>query len=203
MLEGYEWLGHLGLDLAEKNRILSAHRVAVASLETLLGQFRDAKQAGRSLNSLPWDSLDAAPIIARGQLSPSIALSQIDTPDKLESGLTSELAAQSQTVKLLEDEIAGKQKEMTSLTTEFDQLVEDRIHTRENYQTIWRKVDEIRTQAATDSIELRVIQAAELPTSPVPIQWPLIGILALAGGGVIGLAGCYVAEFLEHRGKGR
>jgi uncharacterized protein involved in exopolysaccharide biosynthesis len=200
MLEGYEWLGPKGLELAEKNRILASHRVALANLKLLQTQFQAAKQAGQSLKDLPWQLLDVNPITARGQLTPQTAVAQSANPQVLEALLATEIAVQTQATAALEDDVSQNQKVITDLIEEFDRLVQERIMQRENYTTFRRKVDEIQYQSKIENVELRMLAPAEPPTEPLQaISWPVVAFLALCGGAIAGIAGCYVAEFVNNR----
>ena len=203
MLEGYEWLGPKGLELAEKNRILAKHRLAVTNLQMLMQQWQAARQAGRPPKELPWELLDVDPIASRGQLTPAIALSLADAPDKIEALLNSELAVQTQATQALEADVARSQQEIMTLQQEFDRLVQERILARENYNTFRRKVDEIAVQTRVEGVELRLLEEAQPPASPTPPNWTLAGVVALLAGAAVGLAGCFVADYLEQHRQAR
>lgn len=200
MMEGYEWLGPNGLELAAKNRILADHRVAVSNLKMLETQFRAAKQAGQPLKNLPWELLDVAPISTRGVLTPTIAIEQSANPQQLEALLVAEIAVQTQATTALEEDVGKSQKAITDQIEDFDRLVQERIMQRENYTTFRRKVDEIQYQSKIENVELRMLSPAEPPTEPLQaVSWPVVVFLAVCGGAVAGIASCYVAEFLHNR----
>jgi len=202
MMEGYEWLGPKGLELAEKNRNLAQQKVALSNLKLLNAQFTQAKAAGTSLADLPWQLLDVPPIAARGQLTPTSALAESSNPARLEALLASEMSAQALATKILEEEVTNNQQAITDLTVEFDRLVQERILSREDYTTFRRKVDEIVYQSKIENVELRFLAPAEPPAQPLQaIQWPLVLFWALCAGVVTGIAGCYVAEFVRSRGR--
>jgi len=200
MMEGYEWLGPLGLELAEKNRALAAQKVAQANLALLNAQFQEAKEAGKSLKDLPWQLLDVAPISARGQLTPQIAIEKSDQPRELEALLSAEIDVQSRATQALEEEVGKNQQAIMDQIEQHDQLVQERILQRENYTTFRRKVDEIQYQAKIEDVELRMLTPAAAPVTPVrAMSWPLAAILALGVGAIAGVAACYVAEYIQKR----
>lgn len=124
------------------------------------------------------------------------------TIDRLEALLTSEMSAQTLAAKLLDEDVTKSQQAITDLTAEFDRLVQERILSREDYTTFRRKVDEIVYQSKIENVELRFLAQAEPPTQPLQaIQWPLVLFWALCAGVVIGIAACYVAEFVQSRGR--
>jgi len=200
MMEGYEWIGPLGLELAQKNRVLAAHKVALSHLRLLNEQFQQARQAGRPLSELPWQLLDVEPIAARAQLTPQIAIEHSKDPQQLEALLAIELDVQTQATQSLQDDLTKSQKQIVDLLEEFDRLVQERILQRENYVTFRRKVDEILYQSRIENVELRMLAPAEPPKEALQsVQWPLAVFWALAAGAVAGIASCYIADFAEKR----
>ena len=199
MLEGYEWLGPLGLELAEKNRILAEHTLAVENLEILDEQLQSAQAAGASLESLSWELLNVPAIQDRDQLHIEDVQALFDDAEQIAALIDAEMMAQNNVMATLQDVIADDQDQITQLATELDRLVEARILTKEIYQTIQRKVDEIAVQSEIEGPLLRVITEATLPTGPNRGDWLMIGLLAVVSGAVIGVSGCFVAEFVESR----
>lgn len=200
MLEGYEWMGPLGLELAEKGRQLAQHRVAVSNLNLLIAQFNEAKKNGSALTVLPWQLLAVPAIQERGVLSPTVILAQLDNPQQVEALLATELAVQQQTAKALEEEVKKTQKEVADLVEQLYRLVEERILTKEAYQIIRRKVEEISIQTGMEGLGLlQLMSPAQVPERPTPPPWGEMALLIIAVGGIVGLAGCYLADFVESR----
>jgi len=199
MLEGYEWLGPLGLELAEKNRMLAQHRLAVESLEIVRGQIQDAQVTGEPLEGLSWELLNVSSISERGQLDVDVVMKHLDDPEHLKGLIDSELNAQESAVKVLEERVAGDQEEIARLIGELDHLVETRILAKEVYQTLQRKVSEIDVQSKIDGPKLQIIREAVSPAAPKQTDWLMIILSAVVAGGVVGIAGCFAAEFVEAR----
>lgn len=199
MLEGYEWLGPLGLELAEKNRLLAQHRLAVGNLQVVRDQLQQAQAAGEALDELSWELLNVTSISERGQLTLDVVVTYLEAPEHLASLIDSELTAQNSVVEILEQEIAGDQEEITRLADELDRLVESRILAKETYQTIYRKIDEIEIQSKIEGPLLQVITKAVSPADPKQTDWLMIILSAVVAGGVVGIAGCFAAEFVEAR----
>jgi uncharacterized protein involved in exopolysaccharide biosynthesis len=113
------------------------------------------------------------------------------------------LSAHNRVIDTLGDIIARDQEHITQLSTELDRLVEARILTKEVYQTIQRKVDEIAVQSKIEGPLLWVVTEASLPAGPNRSDWAMFGVLALVAGAVIGVAGCFAAEFIENQRPAR
>lgn len=199
MLEGYEWLGPMGLELAENSRALAQHKVAVQNLEIVKTRIRDAQNGGASLENLPWELLNVPAISNRGMVSPEDVQALSDDPQRLAALLEVELAAQNSTIQVLEQQIASDQDEITTLSSELDRLVETRIMTKEVYQTIRRKVDEIAVQSKIEGPQLRIMTEASLPVYPKAADWLMVIVLAFVAGAVVSVVGCFAAEFIESR----
>jgi len=183
--------------------MLADYRVAIRNLEVLSEQVQDAQAAGASLDGLSWELLDAPTITARGQLQVDSVALLFDEPARVIALIDSELSAQTNALTTLEDEVASDQDEITRLATELDQLVSARILSKEVYQTLQRKVDEIAVQSQVEGPLLALITEASLPTSAGKGDWFMIAVLAVVAGGVIGIVGCFAAEFIENQRAGR
>ncbi len=198
-LEGYEWLGAMGMELAEHSRQLAAHRQAIANLELLKEQLEQARRDHSSLEGLPWQLLDIPSITARGILTPEAIIQHLDDAGALSDMLASELAAQQAAASALEERVAAEQAELARLSSELDRLVEERNLARENYQTMSRKVSEIDIASRVEGPLVHVVGKALPPEKPASRDWPVVLVLAVAAGAVLGAAACILAELMTRR----
>jgi len=91
------------------------------------------------------------------------------------------------------------QKELELQRNEYDRLLLSRDVTRDTHESIARKLEEQRLQAALEEPEVKVIGQAGLPSDP---SWPkpfLMIALALAGGLIVGLIAALIAESVRPR----
>jgi len=179
--------------------MLAQHRLAVESLEIVRDQIQDAQTTEKTLDGLSWELLNVSSISERGQLDVGVVMKHLDDPEHLKGLIDTELNAQERAVKVLEEGVAGDQQEITRLIGELDHLVETRILAKEVYQTLQRKVDEIDVQSKIDGPKLQVIREAVSPAESKQTDWLMIILSAVVAGGVVGIAGCFAAKFVEAR----
>jgi uncharacterized protein involved in exopolysaccharide biosynthesis len=198
-LEGYEWLGALGLELAERSRQLAAHRQAIANLQLLKEQLEQARRQNSSLESLPWQLLDAPTIAARGILTHEVVAQHLNDAGALAGLLDAELTAQQAAASALEQRLNEDQARLARLSTELDRLVEERNLARENYLTLQRKVSEIEIENRVEGPLVRVVGEAAVPEKRASRDWPVVALLAVIAGAVLGTGACLIAEYLARR----
>jgi uncharacterized protein involved in exopolysaccharide biosynthesis len=102
-------------------------------------------------------------------------------------------------MQALPAEISAIQKQLELQSNEYDRLLLAREVARDTYESIARKLDEQRLQAALEEPEVKVVGQAALPSESA---WPkplLVIALALAGGLIVGLLAALVAEFVRPR----
>ncbi|MGQ9666383.1 MAG: hypothetical protein ACUVWB_03635 [Anaerolineae bacterium] len=198
-LEGYEWMGTLGMELAERSRQLAAHRQAIANLQLLKEQLEQARRQNSSLDNLPWQLLDAPTIAARGILTHEIIAQHRNDAGTLAALLDAELAAQQAAASALEQRLAADQTELAKLSSELDRLVEQRSLAKENYQTLQHKVNEIDIENRVEGPLVRVVGKAVPPAKQASRDWPVVAVLAAAVGAILGTAACIIAERMTRR----
>ncbi|MGQ9518235.1 MAG: hypothetical protein ACUVT1_13285 [Anaerolineae bacterium] len=198
-LEGYEWMGTLGMELAERSRQLATHRQAIANLQLLKEQLKQARRQNSSLDNLPWQLLDAPTIAARGILTHEIIAQHRNDAGTLAALLDAELAAQQAAASALEQRLAADQTELAKLSSELDRLVEQRSLAKENYQTLQRKVNEIDIENRVEGPLVRVVGKAVPPAKQASRDWPVVAVLAAAVGAILGTAACIIAERMTRR----
>lgn len=198
-LEGYEWMGTLGMELAERSRQLAAHRQAIANLQLLKEQLEQARRQNSSLDKLSWQLLDTPSIAARGILTHEIIAQHRNDAGALAALLDAELAAQQAAASALEQRLAADQTELAKLSSELDRLVEQRSLAKENYQTLQRKVNEIDIENRVEGPLVRIVGIAVPPAKRASRDWPVVAVLAAAVGAILGTAACIIAERMTRR----
>lgn len=198
-LEGYEWMGALGMELAERSRQLAAHHQAIANLQLLKEQLEQARRQNSSLDNLSWQLLDAPSIAARGILTHEIIAQHRNDAGALAALLDAELAAQQAAASALEQRLAADQTELAKLSSELDRLVEQRSLAKENYQTLQRKVNEIDIENHVEGPLVRIVGIAVPPAKRASRDWPVVAVLAAAVGAILGTAACIIAERMTRR----
>lgn len=99
----------------------------------------------------------------------------------------------------LPPQISAIQQQLEAQRNEYDRLLLARSVARDTYESVSRKLDEMKVQAALEESEVKVVGQAALPSEPV---WPkpaMVLALALVGGGIIGILAALVAESLRPR----
>lgn len=195
-LEGYEWLGALGMELAERSRQLAAHRQAIANLQLLKEQLEQARRQNASLEELSWQLLDAPTIAARGILTHEVVAEHLNDAGALAALLDAELTAQQAAATALEERLSADQAQLAQLSSELDRLVEERNLAKENYLTLQRKVSEIEIENRVEGPLVRVVGKAAAPEKRASRDWSVVAVLAITAGAVLAIAASIIAEFM-------
>lgn len=99
----------------------------------------------------------------------------------------------------LPPQISVIQQQLETQRSEYDRLLLGRDVARDTYESVSRKLDEAKVQAALEEPEVKVVGYAALPSEPA---WPkpaLVMALALVGGVILGILAALVAEALRPR----
>lgn len=102
-----------------------------------------------------------------------------------------------QEAEALPAQISAIQQQLELQQNEYDRLSLERDVAKATYESIARKLEEERLQAALEEPEVKVVSKAAVPTQP---SWPkpsLILALALAGGLAVGAALALLVEYVR------
>jgi succinoglycan biosynthesis transport protein ExoP len=114
-------------------------------------------------------------------------------------GLDQRRQESDQEAQTLPAQISAIQEQLEAQSNEYDRLLLARDIARDTHESIARKLDEERLQAALEEPEVKVVGQAASPSEPV---WPkplLVIALALAGGLIVGLLAALLAESVRPR----
>ncbi len=195
------------LSLADRLDMLAAD---ARSLQTRLqAQPTDARSVAGQFQTLIMEALAVSPqttMPVQLQFSVSSDALSAMSASELEGHLNQFAAAldarkqQAQEEALaLPKQIAGIQQQLEAERNEYDRLLLARDMARDTFESVSRKLDEAKVQAALEEPEVKVVGQAAPPSEP---SWPkpaLVLALALVGGGIVGILAALVAEALRPR----
>jgi len=102
-----------------------------------------------------------------------------------------------QEAEALPAHIAAIQQQLEVQRNEYDRLLLARDMARDTYESVSRKLDEEKVQAALEEPEVKVVGQAAIPGEPA---WPkpaLVMMLAVVAGSIIGVLAALIAEALS------
>lgn len=130
------------------------------------------------------------------------AMSEAELAQELETfaqALDQRADEATQEAEALPSQISAIQQQLELQQNEYDRLSLERDIAKDTYESIARKLEEERLQAALEEPEVKVVSKAAVPAEP---SWPrpsLIVVLALAGGLAVGVVVALLAEYLRPR----
>ncbi len=163
------------------------------TLEIGQGWPREAEYTtGQAIDQLELlvDALEAVRMAAGAELE-GVSSSLLEGEDLLDSGTGGSGTA---SVAQLQDQINELEAEVQRVMEEKQDLLDARTLTQESYLTLRRKASEVRILTELTGAEVRIAAAAVPPASPSFPRPLLSTVLAVAAGGLAGLALAFALE---------
>lgn len=195
------------LSLADRLGMLAADARSLQA--RLQAQPADAPSVAGQFQTLIMEALAVSPqrdlpmqlqLSVQGDALASMSASELGAYlNQLAAALDTRKQQAQDEAQALPTQIAAIQQQLETENNEHDRLLLARRVARDTYESVSRKLDEMKVQAALDEPEVRVVGQAALPSEPA---WPkpaLVLALALVGGAIVGVLAALIAESLRPR----